>query len=115
MRKLLASAALALSLSAPMVAMPSTAAAQPQTGLVNVSILDDQSGEIISRNNISVAAAVGVIANACDLVDVGEANILVIQALAADGTAVVSDCDQVADQNLTITESQQQRGGGRNR
>ena len=113
MRKLLASAALALSLSAPMVAMPPAADAQ-QLGLVNISVLDDSNVEVLSRNNVNVNAAVAAIVQACDLIDVGEANVIVVQALTADGTAIVNDCDQVGDQNLTVTSAgQRQRGGGR--
>ncbi len=115
MRRLFASASLlaATALAAPMAMLPTEVAAQPQTGLVNISVLDDSNNEVLSRNNVNVTAAVQAIVQACDLIDVGEANVLVVQALAADGTAVVSDCDQVGDQNLTLTESQTQRGGGR--
>jgi hypothetical protein len=111
-RRFIASVAAAAMLSVPMMAMPPTAAAQ-QLGLVNISILDDSNVEVLSRNNVNVTAAVNAIVQACDLIDVGEANVLVVQALARDGTAVISDCDNVGDQNLTLTESQTQRGGGR--
>jgi hypothetical protein len=42
-----------------------TAEQQTQVGLVNVAVGDIKTGDILSNNNVTVEAAVGVIANVC--------------------------------------------------
>ena len=49
----------------PMVTMP--AAAQHQNGLVNVSIGDIETGDILSNNNVVVGVAAVIAANVCGI------------------------------------------------
>lgn len=111
MRRLLVSLFAVVTLLTPQAALPpSEAAAQvQQDGLVNVAVDD---------NNIcllcNVAAAVQAIVQACDLVDVNQAQVLVLQALSTNAPVQRSDCSQATgNQNLTIHQvNEQQRGGG---
>jgi hypothetical protein len=108
MRRTLAALAAAAMLSAPMAAPPSEALAQTgQVGLVNVAV---------DNNNIcvacDVAVAVQAIVQACDLVDVNQAQVLVLQALSSNVPVQVSDCDQdTGNQSLTISQTTEQRQG----
>lgn len=116
MRKLLASAALALSLSAPMVAMPPAAAAQAQLGLVNLAldvddVLNDNEIAILNGNNVNVGAAIPVIAQVCPAVDVDA--VVGLLALVASGQSTEQRVDCNATQDLVITQSAgpRERGG----
>ena len=100
-RRFVATLAAAAVLSAPWAALAPSEALAQQTGLVNVSV---------DNNNICVACdvtvAAQVIAQACDLVDVNQAQVLVVQALSTNQPVTVSDCDQATgDQRLTITQA----------
>jgi hypothetical protein len=105
MRRTLAAFAAAAMLSTPMAAPPSEALAQTgQAGLVNVAV---------DNNNICVACDVTVaaqaIVQACDLIDVNQAQVLVVEVLTADKNTLTNDCDQIGDQDLTITQATQQQ------
>ncbi len=79
MRKLLASLALAASLSAPLAVLPSESMAQQsveQDGLVNVFAAD-----LIDLQNVNLAVAAQAVANVCP-------------AVAANAAALVSQVDQ---------------------
>jgi hypothetical protein len=107
MRRTLAAFAAAAMLSTPMAAPPSEALAQTgQVGLVNVAV---------DNNNICVACDVTVaaqaIVQACDLIDINQAQVLVLEVLTTDKNTLTTDCDQAGDQDLTITETTQQRQG----
>jgi hypothetical protein len=58
-------AALFVALLVAAFAMPPVMAQQTQEGLVNVQVGDIKTGDIVSNNNVSVDAAVGVVANVC--------------------------------------------------
>jgi hypothetical protein len=107
MRKALAALTAAAMLSVPLVAPPPTTQAQPQSGLVNVSVDD---------NNICALCDVGVavqaIVQACDLVDVNQAQVLVSQTLTSNTPVQDADCDQAGDQALSIEQSTVQQPGG---
>ena len=104
-RRFVATLAAAAVLSTPWAALAPSEALAQQTGLVNVSV---------DNNNIcalcDVAAAVQAIAQGCDLVDVNQAQVLVVQALTTNTPVTVSDCDQATgDQRLAITQATTQR------
>jgi hypothetical protein len=109
MRRTLAALAAAVMLSTPTAALPPTEAlAQPQIGLVNV---------LLDENNIcaacDVAVAVQAIIQACDLIDVNQAQVLVVQVLSTNAPVQQTDCSQATgDQTLTITQQTTQQQGG---
>lgn len=82
-RMMIASATAAMALAGPLALAPSANAAPLFTGgLVNVTVTDVIDGDVLSNNNVSVGAALGVVANVCD-VNVGG----ILGQLRDDGTA----------------------------
>ena len=91
--------AAALSVTGVAMAAPATAAPVVAGGLVNVVVdIDDtlNNNEILTRNNISVGAALGVAATVCDV------NVLAAQ-LGTDTAVCESDA---SNQQVRITQAQ---------
>jgi hypothetical protein len=98
MRRTLAALAAAVTLSGPMLFQPSDALAvkQEQDGLVNVAI-----GVEDVQIAIPVSVAANLVANACDLLDVGDVLVLANK-VDKSGNARTTDCDAKGDQAVTI-------------
>jgi hypothetical protein len=87
-------------------AAPTSAATMPiapvasvdaqQAGLVNVTVTDITVGDVLSENNVSVAAAANVVAQVCPNVNVGQIGVLAAQAL-AQGTTQTTTCQATGD------------------
>lgn len=91
--------ALALTGGTAFMATPAQAAPVVTGGLVNVTVTDVIDGDVLSQNNVGVAAVVGIAANVCD-VNVGG----ILGELRKTGTAT---CESAVDQrNFTFTQAQ---------
>jgi hypothetical protein len=99
MKKLLAALGLGATLA---FGAPQMAEAQPVVtgGVVNVTIVDVLTGDILSNNNVSVAAALGVAANVCGIA----VNVLSVD-LSQDGRV---DC-QSATQQVILTQQKMRK------
>lgn len=98
MKRILASTAgLLMAGTASVMAAP-PASAQPLVtgGLVNVTVTDVIDGDVLSDNNVSVGAALGVAANVCDV----NVNVLARQ-LRNGGATCTSDA---SDQQVDISQ-----------
>ena len=69
MKRTLAAAAGALAITGGTAFMATPAQAQPVItgGLVNVTVTDVIDGDVLSNNNVGVAAVVGIAANVCEV------------------------------------------------
>ena len=76
----------AIAMAAGMVLIPSAAMAQPQDGLVNVSI-----GDVTILEDVSVAVAANVVAKVCALVN---ADVVALASLVDAGDLASFSCDQ---------------------
>jgi hypothetical protein len=81
-----ASAVVALTGSTFMAAAPASAQPLVTGGLVNVTVTDVIDGDVLSNNNVSLGAALGVAANVCDV----NVNVLARQ-LRSGGATCTSD------------------------
>jgi hypothetical protein len=100
-RRFVATLAAAAVLSAPWAALAPSEALAQQTGLVNVSV---DNNDICVACDVTVAAQ--AIVQACDLIDVNQAQVLVVQVLTTNVPVQESDCSQRAgDQRLEIRQA----------
>ena len=67
-------------------------------GLVNITIVDLIDGDVLSNNNVSLGAALGIAANICDV----NVNVLAVQ-LRRGGATCTSDA---SDQRVDISQIQ---------
>jgi len=80
-------------------AMPATSAPLVTGGLVNITLVNVLNNiEIITRNNVSLGAALGIAANVCDV----NVNVLA-QQLRSGGATCKND---VTGQRVTISQAQ---------
>ena len=106
MRRLFVSLFAAAMLSAPMVATPAPAAAQNQDadGLVVVQI-----GNV--KDVVDLTAAVGLIVQACDLVDADRVNVLNILNIIDQEGGSENFCKNEAGQNVKAKNNNARNGG----
>ncbi len=101
MKRILAtSASSVIALTGSTLAFAAPADAQPVItgGLVNITVVDLIDGDVLSNNNVSVGAALGLAANICDV----NVNVLAVQL--RDGGATCTA--EAGDQQVTISQAQ---------
>ena len=90
--------AAALSITGVAMATPAQAAPVVTGGVVNVTVVDVIDGDVLSNNNVGVAAALALAANVCDV----NVNVLAVQL--RDGGATCTNT--VEGTQATISQRQ---------
>ena len=93
-----ATAAIALTGSTLGLAAPANAHGLVTGGLVNITVVDVIDGDVLSNNNVSLGAALGLAANICDV----NVNVLAVQLRNGGATCTA----RASGQQVTISQAQ---------